>query len=271
MKLDYGTLLSFEPLQMPYGFSIISPTLKEISKLGFNMYGYHLSMLNLDVDSYYRTIDNPDIDYFNGFSEEEKNIVLQIRNEYENIPDDEKQNIMSIAIYSYDKMIMKSISGAISFFTDKNFEFSKNDDAFVSTVDDEIVARIELRFFDEITDMIFQRNGISKPQKEAKPKFKNKMAEKLYYRALEADNKNKKNKNYSDLEIPNIVSSVSACHNSLNIVNIWDITVYQLYDQFQRLQNNCIFDIQALSVGAWGDEKNQFDQTLWYKNINTQN
>lgn len=268
VKLDYGTLLSFDPLQMPYGFSIISPTLKEVSKLGFGVYGYYLSILTLDIEAYYRTIDNTDFNYFNSFSTEEKNIILQIRNDYNNIPEPDRQNIMAIAVYSYDKLIMEKISDALSFFTDTCFKFSRENDAFVSVVDEKIMSKLELKYFDEIVDMILQRNGINKPQKVAKPKFKNKTAEKLYYRTLEAENKKKK---YSDLELPNIISSVAARHNSLNIINIWDITIYQLYDQFQRLQNNCIYDINAMSVSAWGDKDNKFDQTMWYKKINTQN
>lgn len=266
MKLDYGTLLSSDPLQMPYGFSIISPTLSEISKLGFNSYNYYLSTLNLDIESYYKTVLNSDIDYFGGFSVEEKDLIQQVKNEYDSIPDSEKASITPIVIFSYDKILMESISKSLSFFTNVDFKYSKDDNAFVSSKEDAAAATIELKYFEEVADMIFQRNGINKPQKEDKPKFKNKIAEKLYYRTLEAENKNKRN---NDLELPNIISSVSAMHNSLNIINIWEITIYQLYDQFQRLQNNCVYDIQAFSVGAWGDKDNKFDQTMWYKNLNT--
>lgn len=267
MRLDYGTLLSFEPFQLQYGFSIISPTLKEVSKLGFNNYNYYLSTLNLDIDSYYRTLDNPTVNYLENFSTEEVRIIQQVRKEYSNFKESERQNIMPIVIYSYDKLLMKEISNTLSFFTNTTFEYSKEHNAFVSFLDNQVSAIIDLRFYDDVVDMILQRNGITKPQKEEKPKFKNKTAEKLYYRTLEAEGKKNKNNNF---EIGNIISAVSAMHNSLNIANIWNITVYQLYDQFQRLQNKCIYDIEAFSVGAWGDKDNKFDQSTWYKNLNTQ-
>ena len=46
-----------------------------------------------------------------------------------------------------------------------------------------------------------------------------------------------------------------------------NITVYQLIDSFQRTVVNKKFEMAAHSVSVWGDEKKQFDDSLWYKNI----
>ena len=51
-------------------------------------------------------------------------------------------------------------------------------------------------------------------------------------------------------------------------MNIWDLTIFQLWDCFSRLSNNSIYDIQSMSVAAWGDKDNHFDPTAWFQTIN---
>lgn len=270
MKLDYGTLLSPEPLVTPYGFSIYSPTLREISKLNFMVYNYYLSLLNLNIEKYYSQIDNEEFHYFEQYSSEEKALILKIKREYEDMFSAERENISPVNIFYYDKKLITEIATALSFFTDKKFEFYKDQNAFLCKNQDVVSAYIDLRIYDEISDLILQRNGISKSVPEEKPKFKSKFAEKLYYRTKKAEEKNAKNKTSDQAyELPNIISATAAKHNSINIINIWDMTIYQLYDQFQRLQTNCFYDMNAMTASVWGDEKKQFDATMWYKKIHS--
>lgn len=71
------------------------------------------------------------------------------------------------------------------------------------------------------------------------------------------------------MELGNIISAVANKSQSLNIINIWDLTVYQVWDCFSRLSNNSIYDIQSMSVAAWGNKDNFFDATTWFKRIDT--
>ena len=272
MRLDYGTLLSFDLFNLPFGFGIKSPRLKEISALQFNVYHSYLSVLDLNIDDYYSAISNENYDYFKEYSTDEKHLILKVKHEYESLSENERRNVIPIMIFSYDQRLIDKISIAISFFTNKNFKYSTDKNEFVCIEDDEIVATIPLEFYGQVADFILQRNGINKPKEEEKPKFKNKLAEELYYRSLKAEEKKvKENKINNDLELPNIISAVTAKHNSLNIINIWDITIYQLYDQFQRMQTNCAYDINAMAVSAWGDQEGKFDSALWYKNLYNKN
>ena len=70
-----------------------------------------------------------------------------------------------------------------------------------------------------------------------------------------------------NMELGNIISAVANKGNGLNILNIWDITIFQLWDCFMRLSNNNIYDIQSMSVAAWGNKDKYFDFTSWYKRI----
>ena len=73
--------------------------------------------------------------------------------------------------------------------------------------------------------------------------------------------------NAKNWTLPNIYSAVANAHPSLNYSNMNNITVYQLIDSFQRTVVNKKFEMAAHSVSVWGDEKKQFDDSLWYKNI----
>lgn len=69
----------------------------------------------------------------------------------------------------------------------------------------------------------------------------------------------------NDLDLPNLIGSVCAKSGSYTLLNIWDLTVYQLYDQFSRLNINVQMDIYASRWAAWG--KDDFDVSMWFKNI----
>ena len=70
----------------------------------------------------------------------------------------------------------------------------------------------------------------------------------------------------SDTELANIISCVAAKnHNGLNMINIWDMTIYNLYEQFKLIRENNMHDAETLSVFVWGDESNKFDIDAWFK------
>lgn len=98
-------------------------------------------------------------------------------------------------------------------------------------------------------------------------KFKNNLARKLMEKMLKAKKKEQEAKKSDlNLTIPNIISSLANKHPSLNYVNIWDLTIFQLLDAFNRTQANSMYDIDSTRVSVWGDEKKTFDVSLWYKN-----
>jgi hypothetical protein len=85
-------------------------------------------------------------------------------------------------------------------------------------------------------------------------------------KAQEEENRKKMEKEFYNMLLPNIISSVASKNSGLNIINIWDATLFQLYDQFEKKQNDDTHYMNSVRVAVWGDEKKQFDPTLWYKN-----
>ena len=61
----------------------------------------------------------------------------------------------------------------------------------------------------------------------------------------------------------NIIGAVTSRHPSLNLTNIWQMTVYQLYDQFARVRDQVAFDVYSTRWAVWGKDK--LDQSLWFK------
>lgn len=145
------------------------------------------------------------------------------------------------------------------------FGFMDKKKHIVTKTKEHEVGKIHKQIWDELCDVILQWNNIKKNKEEKKLKFKSKLAQEVWELTHPKEKQEKQNK---DMELANIISSVAAKDESLNMINIWDLTVYQLYDQFQRLQGNTYFSIQSMSVAAYGDEKNKFDGGAWYKNIN---
>ena len=119
----------------------------------------------------------------------------------------------------------------------------------------------------QVLNIIQQICCISDPEEEEPIHLKSKAAQKLFKQMQKGRKKAKANKGVDiNFTLPNIISSLSSKHPSLNYVNIWGLTVFQLYDTFSRVQTNSMFDIDSTRVSVWGDEKKTFNFALWYKN-----
>lgn len=68
-----------------------------------------------------------------------------------------------------------------------------------------------------------------------------------------------------NIDLLNLISAVSARGCGYTLLNIWDLTVYQLYDQFARINVGVQMDIYSSRWAAWG--KDDFDVSLWFKNL----
>ena len=111
-------------------------------------------------------------------------------------------------------------------------------------------------------DIIMQRINIENKRQEKKNlKIKNKIAEKLLEKMKKGESQKKKNDEKTSMA--NIISSLSSHHQSLNIVNIWNLTVYQLYDQFSKTRINDTYKISSRSISIGGDKDKKFDDMLW--------
>ena len=265
MRLDYYTLLCPEPIQLSIG-NIKHPTLRRIGKLTFQQFGMYQVYLKLTPKDYYKYLAND-----------------KLKKEWENLSDNVKANVELYDLVMIDESVMRQYEEIFNFFFIERVVFI--DDMFLIVDTDDYEIPKEDLDFDELTvigvinqstfldvlDILQQVCCIKSddPLDETKPKFKNAKAKKLYERMLKAKEQEEKKKEAKDainLSLPNIISATASKNAGLNIINIWDATLFQLYDQFGKVQNDDIHYMNAVRVAVWGDEKNQFDPSLWYKN-----
>lgn len=246
MKLSYFELLSPEPVQIPNVGSVISPTLREISAVGYNTYQYFLSILLMDVKTYLSMTGQSEI--------------------YNHLSDSEKNQLRIFELLISNKQSCALLQNILSFFLKETIVFSPDHRGFVSQKDGECIGMITNDHYAKLCDIICQRNCIEFKGEEDLSKVTNKKAQDIMKKLQRGRaNQSKQTKSDPNFELANIVSAVANKSYSLNILNIWDLTVYQVWDCFSRLSNNSIYDIQSMSVAAWGNKDNSFDATAWFK------
>lgn len=255
LKLEYYDLLSPEPIYIHNIGSIVSPKLIDISRNGgIRVYQHYLSILLMDSKTYFA--------------------MMKKEEEFELLSDDEKERLNIFDLMTIDKDLINLLQQVLNFFIAENVVFSEEHRAFLviekeNELEDKLVGVISRESYFETCDLILQRNNI-KQKKEDLSKVKSKKALEIMKKLQKGrSEKAKATKSDEKMELGNIISSVANKSNSLNIVNIWDATVYQIWDAFSRLTNNSIYDIQSMSVAAWGDKDKQFDATTWFKRIDT--
>lgn len=254
MKLDYGTQLSPVPIRLSIG-SIKKPTLREIASLSFEKFSFYEMLLKLSPELYYENMCS-----------------LEEKEKWSAMKSSERDKISLFQIVTENEKLCGLYLEVFNFFFEETVVFQegyfiilKDDAAYDGEITTEnIKSAISSGSFPEILDIIQQVCGVYEGEEET-PKFKNALAKKLYEKMKNGKKKEKK-KVDKNLLLPNIISALCNRHPSLNYTNIWDLTVYQLIDAFNRTQINSVYDIESTRVSVWGDEKKTFDASLWYKN-----
>ena len=265
MRLDYFTLLSPKPISLSIG-TIKQPTLNDIGDLTFEKFRIYQVYLKLTPSDYYTKIN-----------------VEDGKIQWDTLSDELKNDCSIYDVLLIQKDVQQVYLDLLNFFfkervvfMDNLFVLIKTDDYLtppdeLEINDDDICGVIHSENFLDVLDILQQVCCIKSddPLDVVKPKFKNAKAKMLYdkmLKAREAEKKKEDMKNLYNFTLPNIISATAAKTPGLNIINIWDATLFQLYDQFGKIQNDDVHYINSVRVAVWGDEKNQFDPALWYKN-----
>lgn len=256
MKLDYFDLISPLPLDIVGVGRIKSPKLIEVADISYYDYAQYVSYLRMTPDDYIDTfkIEDSDIELYTKFD-----IIL------------------------YDPNFRNMIKNALNFFFIENFEWFDEYQSFLCTEEivmengeSELLAKgiINSKNYFDVLDIILQRVHITPDKTEVTDitKIKNKRGLKIYKRMQQVKRKFKKTSGGNpDLSLPNIISSVAVRSLSLNWINIWDITIYQLFNEFERLQIIDQYDIASTQVSVWGDKEKKFKFGAWSSNIYNEN
>lgn len=259
IELDYGTRLSPDPIKLSIG-TLIKPKLRDISKVTFDTYSYYESLAKLTPKSYYNAVrkNMGGVEYWESLSLEERN------------------NLKLFDIIVKEAELKNSYLEMLNFFFVENVVIYEdlfvvlkegiNEISSQSNAED-VQGIITKENFNDIIFVIQQICCIEDKSNNEELKFKNNLAKELYFKMQKAVEKQKiERKEDKNFELPNLISAVSNSHPTIDPINVWDLTVYQLMDSFNRLQTNRMLDMQATSVSVWGDKKSTFNPALWYKN-----
>jgi len=261
MKLDYGTQLSPEPIVLSIG-TIRKPRLKNIAQITFGRFMMYEVFLKATPEIFYTKLLENGSEIWDSFTEAEKTSMTM----YNLIERDDwvREIFEEIFCFFFEDKVAYREGFFIVF--DRNIEPGDSDIPV-----DSIRGVITDKLFSQVVEIIQQVCCIYDEEKEepAEIKFKNSIAKAMYERMqkaqkeMEQKKKETMDKNHS---IPNIISAVASRHPSINFVNIWELTIFQLLDCFNRLQANAFYEIGWTRTAVWGDEKKTFDPSLWYQN-----
>lgn len=265
MDFDYGSLLSPDPIKLSIGM-LRKPTLREISRITFPKFGIYQIFLKITPGEYFMKLGGEDGTEF-----------------WKSLTQGEQNEMTMYTVIVNEPSVQDVYAEIFNFFFEEYVVFKDNcfyllnsggfdDDSDMEITPEKISGIIHKDTFDEVLEAIQQVCYLKLPDSSNidDSQFKNNKAKRLWERMQKAQKKKEKEiaeKNSKNLTIPNIISSVSAKSNSLSILNIWDITIFQLYDQFGKLQTDDAHAINSMRIATWGDEKKTFDAALWYKNM----
>ena len=156
----------------------------------------------------------------------------------------------------------------LSFFIAGDVEFVGAAMTFTISVDGKPAGVINRDNYSELKDTILAfslPNGDS----DKELKFSSEGARRVYEQCEAGRKKAKRQKSdarsAADFDLGNIISAIATEHNSLNLLNIWGLTPYQLYNQFARVDRKVQLDVVSLKWAAWGSDPFEFDS--WRKSI----
>lgn len=232
----------------------------EYGSINYDIYRIYLSTILMKPRTFYEMFIGKEKDWWDSQSDDFK----------------ESQNITDLIPTTENSI--RAYEEALDFFFIDKVKYSEEHNKYITyngAVDENgdliITGFIPHEVFKEVCGIIAQFNGIESDEvtEDSKPKYKNKLAEKLMAKIKKGEEeKQKVRKEDKRYALPNIISAVASRHSSLNYTNIYELTVTQLYDVFQRMRNNSVLDMGRTSVAVWGDSDNKFDYDGWFKIIN---
>lgn len=243
---DKEILISGVPYSVG-GLQIRQPTLRDIFKgIGYVAYSAHLFILGMTVEQF---VD------FTG-----------LRDSFDQLAEEHREQLNIYELLCVEPHCRELLLQALDFFICGSVVFDEERCCVVvSGPESEERCEIEATQFSDIRKSIYEAACLNVT--EDKPKgFYNSAAQKHYakYLALKNDQaKTRVKKHDPDMELWNLIGAVAAQSPGYTLLNIWDLTIWQLYDQFGRINKQKYVDGYASKWAAWGTD--QFDFDAWFR------
>ncbi|UGO46276.1 hypothetical protein PQE74_gp193 [Bacillus phage vB_BanS_Chewbecca] len=141
------------------------------------------------------------------------------------------------------------------FYRDEDGHFQINSEKLDSIPEEEFKV-IHRDNFDEIIEVVKLQNGLTKVKVEEENPVDEETRALMEQMKKNREKVNQMKQNGQDdgegIDLADIISAVSSKSNTINKFNIWDLTLYQLYDEYARLEliDNYDFSVKAIMAGA---------------------
>jgi hypothetical protein len=226
MKFLLGSPIEFN------GLCTLHPkSVGDIENFGIEKYNQYLSVLCISSKDIYE--------------------LFEMNDDFENV--EPFDFILSNCIH--EKEFLQNIITALSFFMEEDVCFYQDDGSgyfYIGDINDgRFLHRGNFNFF---IDILRKQNCTSEGSRDNFKKPQNEAEKEFYKNLMKA--RSKYNRNDNSGEIANIISSVCAKHPSINLFNVSSLTMYQLIDQYKRLNaiDEYFISIKSLLAGASSED-----------------
>jgi hypothetical protein len=250
-------LLAGMPIEVPDVCEIQPYTLKEIAQVGYSVYAQKLNTLTMDVKKILG--DRPEL----------RDVELSAFDLYTHVADEDFREAFESALKFFlreDKLVCTrhDVDGG----NEISIIVLGVDD--INEITDEMKPRIiHRKNFHYIVEVLKLQNGLSSIGSSDEYNAQNDKAKRIIEKLKKAkakiqEIKSNKGGGGNDLDIVDLISAVASKSNSVNALTVWDMTLYQLYDHFKRLQliNQYDINIMALMNGAKDIELQHWSERL---------
>lgn len=239
MRIDEGKLILGYDIPIPSVCTIRQPKISDIGRLGFDNYDRYIATLSAEKDTIINAL---------GLAVPEK--------------DYDQVDVFTLMIL----VLRQDLIDALSFFVIDELRFV--DEIFSIGVfhdgEEQPFALINCENYNIVRDVILETNFIKK-EREENLKFKSEEARKRWERSQAHKKEMSKNTTIDKNQtLQNIVGAVSARSHTYSLLNIGRLTVYQLYDQFIRMQMNAPMDVAGNAIAMFSE--NGLDDKFWFQN-----
>lgn len=235
-RLHELDLLSPEPYPLARAGHVRAPTLRQIASIGYETYNAYLSLLSLRGGQLSEACGLP-----------------------------ASAGAPPFVLMTASPELRALLCTAFSFFLTETAVFSEAHGCFLCMEAEQPVGCIDASNYEEVCGCILQRNHVDGARPSGR-QFRNEKAREIYEKLqrAKAHPPERERDRQADMSLPNLISALCVQHNSINMCNVWDLTVYQLYDQFLRQSYLNQVNIHAMNYAGWGGE---FDPGDWYKKL----
>ena len=195
--------------------------------------------------------------------------------EYDALSIDEKSKLNVFTLLSHDQEYQWMFLAALNFFFRESVQYDPTANMYITyEVKDgepKAIGAITYTMWGEISEMIAQMNHVSIEMdeqdlsKSADERTK-KVMEKLR-KGRKALKKAREKTNGARMELGNLTSIIATFVNGYNYMNVYDLTVFQLYDTYNRFLMGDVYEINRMAVSVWGDKEKKFDLYARQENL----